>query len=511
MGRLFAKFLAGGLAGLLIFVLFEPFAPKNLSDMAAWDRWEAGFVLFLGLAIGLAVGGLDGYTRGGKQHTIRGLALGGLFGAIGCTLGHGIAGAITSSMLNSAVASGNPILLMLPRTLAFTIIGAALGAAIGASSLNVKKLVQGAIGGALGGAVAGAIFDPLSSAIGQFTLAARGQQGGEVGTPGRAVMTIVMGAAIGLFIGLVERWSRSAWLRLSLGRNEGKEWSIDSAQTFIGRSEGAHVPLFGDGNVAPIHASIQRQGPNYVITDGGSPIGTIVNGQRVQSALLMHGAQIQIGSFVLQFLMKNQAAPVAGPEAYRGQAYPMQQPYAAAQPAQPGAYPTSMPGQMPGAMPGMPMQGGPMPGAQTQMMPNPGMPQPGMPQPGMPQPGMPQPGTPTQAFQPAGPQQTVAYGSGMAGMGGYALLAMDGPLLGQRYPVGGPVEIGREGAGIRMPHDANASRRHAAVSPGVGGVSVQDLGSTNGTYLNGQRVSQATAGPGDLIKVGSTTFRVEPA
>jgi pSer/pThr/pTyr-binding forkhead associated (FHA) protein len=503
MGRLFAKFLAGGLAGLFVFLIFEPAAPKTISD-PRWESWESTFVLVLGLAIGLAVGGLDGFTRGGKRHTIMGLCLGGLFGAIGCTLGHSIGGAVTAPM-RMALNSGNPIVAMLPRTLAFVCIGGALGAAIGASSLNGKKIIQGLIGGALGGAVAGVIFDPLSQVMGQAALALRGQTQGEVGTPGRAVMTVVMGAAIGLFIGLVERFTRSAWVRLSLGRNEGKEWSIDSAQTFIGRSEGAHIPLFGDPNVAPIHASIQRQGPNYVLVDGGSPMGTAVNGQRVQQALLTHGSQIQVGSFVLQFLMKNQPAPVRGPEAYVGQAYPLQgQPQG--MPGQPvpvqpaaAAYPTQMPG---GAMGGPPMGGMP-----TQVMP-----------------GMPAPGAPTQMMpgMGAGPQQTVAYGGGMAagpqqtvayggGMGGFSLIAVDGPMLGQRFPVGGPVEIGREGAGIRMSHDANASRRHASISPGVGGVSVQDLGSTNGTYLNGQRVSQATAGPGDLIKVGSTTFRVEPA
>jgi pSer/pThr/pTyr-binding forkhead associated (FHA) protein len=36
-----------------------------------------------------------------------------------------------------------------------------------------------------------------------------------------------------------------------------------------------------------------------------------------------------------------------------------------------------------------------------------------------------------------------------------------------------------------------------------------DLGSTNGTYVNGQRVLSATLKPGDLVRIGATTFRVE--
>jgi pSer/pThr/pTyr-binding forkhead associated (FHA) protein len=96
-------------------------------------------------------------------------------------------------------------------------------------------------------------------------------------------------------------------------------------------------------------------------------------------------------------------------------------------------------------------------------------------------------------------------------MVGFALVAIDGPLLGQRFAVNGSIEVGRECPAIPMSFDAGASRRHAVLQPGVGGLAVTDLGSTNGTFLNGQRVSQATAGPGDMLKLGSTTFRVEPA
>lgn len=501
MGRLYGKFFIGGLAGLLAWMLCEPMAPRATLDQR-WASWENTFVLVLGALIGMAVGGLDGYSRGGKRHTGMGLGLGLLFGAIGATFGHGLGGVLARIVFgNSIFAENYNILQQIPaRILAFVPLGAALGAAIGGSSLTFKRTVQGAIGGAIGAAIAGASFDLLGAVLGNFILQSRGQERGEVGTPGRAMMAVLLGAGIGLFIGLVERYARSAWLRLSLGRNEGREWSIDSAQTFIGRSEGAQVPLFGDPNIAPIHASIQKHGRDYVLVDGGSPMGTYVNGQRIQQVPLMHGAQIQIGSFILQFLLKNQPAPVGGYEAMARAGYPLG--------GMPGpGMPTQMP--TPGPMPGMPTQV--MPGQPGGGYPMPGQPTMAHPAMGQPMPGQPMPGQPTQAFPSAQPmaQPTVAYGGAMGS--GYQLVAVDGPLMGQRFPVGGTVEIGRETAGIRMPQDANASRRHAAVSPGMGGLAVQDLGSTNGTFVNGQRVSQATAGPGDMIKVGSTTFRVEPA
>jgi len=62
-----------------------------------------------------------------------------------------------------------------------------------------------------------------------------------------------------------------------------------------------------------------------------------------------------------------------------------------------------------------------------------------------------------------------------------------------------------------MAYDSQASRRHASVTPLPTGVALTDLGSTNGTFLNGQRVQTASARFGDTIKIGGTTFRVEPA
>ncbi len=489
MGTVMLKFMAGGVAGLLAWVLMEPSAPRNLASHE-WASWQATFILLLGAFIGFAVGGLEGFTRGGKVHTIRGLVLGMVLGTVGATLGSSIGAMIVSATFGSTVFFDGNIAQRIPaRIVALVPIGMFLGAAIGGSSLTFKRAVQGFIGGGLGGAIAGAAFDPISSVLGQAILSARGQQSGEVGTPARVLTAVLMGALIGLFIGLVERLSRSAWLRLNLGRNEGKEWSIDSSRTFIGRSESANVPLFGDANVAPIHASIDRQGRQYILSDGGSPLGTYINGQRISQAVLQHGHQIQIGSFVLQFLLKGAPAPYRGPESYVGASYPMggapQQGY----PAQP-----AMP------QPGYPQQQGHAPTQYGQMGGGQSMP-------------FAQPtSNPTQVISPAASMPTMAYGAPLGQMpSGFVLVALDGPLLGQRFVVQSQMDVGRDCPAIPMSFDTAASRKHATLVPSMGGISVVDPGSTNGTFLNGQRVSQAIASPGDMLKIGSTTFRVESA
>jgi hypothetical protein len=93
--------------------------------------------------------------------------------------------------------------------------------------------------------------------------------------------------------------------------------------------------------------------------------------------------------------------------------------------------------------------------------------------------------------------------------GGFVLVAMDGPIMGQRFPMTMPLELGRESAQVPMAFDGSSSRRHARVEVSGPLVNVSDLGSTNGTFLNGQRITNATAKNGDILKVGAISFRIE--
>lgn len=59
--------------------------------------------------------------------------------------------------------------------------------------------------------------------------------------------------------------------------------------------------------------------------------------------------------------------------------------------------------------------------------------------------------------------------------------------------------------------DEYASARHARFEPRQDGVWVQDLGSTNGTYLNGTRLDRPRRlAQGDVVRVGETDLRFEP-
>jgi pSer/pThr/pTyr-binding forkhead associated (FHA) protein len=50
------------------------------------------------------------------------------------------------------------------------------------------------------------------------------------------------------------------------------------------------------------------------------------------------------------------------------------------------------------------------------------------------------------------------------------------------------------------------SRRHALVKPTPDGLSVEDLGSSNGTYINNKRVQTGFLGPGDELRLDAVRF-----
>lgn len=66
----------------------------------------------------------------------------------------------------------------------------------------------------------------------------------------------------------------------------------------------------------------------------------------------------------------------------------------------------------------------------------------------------------------------------------------------------GPWTIGRsEGCRLVIGH-STVSRRHAVLRRTEQGLEVRDLGSTNGTWVNGWRVDRATVGPRDRLRIG---------
>lgn len=95
---------------------------------------------------------------------------------------------------------------------------------------------------------------------------------------------------------------------------------------------------------------------------------------------------------------------------------------------------------------------------------------------------------------------------------GWVLVALRGPARGRLYyvPAGARLVIGRSpDADIHLA-DTFVSAHHARLEEGTAGLVIQDLASTNGTYVNGKAVSRPVRlEHGDEIRIGETVFRVE--
>jgi hypothetical protein len=114
-----------------------------------------------------------------------------------------------------------------------------------------------------------------------------------------------------------------------------------------------------------------------------------------------------------------------------------------------------------------------------------------------------------------GPRQAEAAGLGKStspSMG--RLVVVNSPALEEQSEYvldSAGITIGRGSQNtVALDDDEFASASHARVEPRQDGVWLEDAGSTNGTYLNGVKLSRARKlTPGDLVRVGETDFRFD--
>ncbi|MFD0268432.1 FHA domain-containing protein [Streptomyces sp. NPDC127106] len=256
----------------------------------------------------------------------------------------------------------------------------------------------------------------------------------------------------------------------------GRTWTLDPSRSYsLGRDPQGDV-VIDDARVSWRHATIAWNGRGWGIEDHGSTNGTYVQGARVQQAELVPGTPVHLGNATDGPRLD---LSVAG--ASQQAAVPQQQAPAYQAPAP--AY------QAPAQAQAAPAYQAP---AQQQ--------------------AWPQPQQQAPAQQQYFPQQQGGPGAAQPAQGAQAGYGGDrSPTTFHQIAVGRVMRIGRALDNELVVSDLQVSRHHAEFRSTGGRFEIHDLGSHNGTYVNGQPLAKsgsAQLGPNDIVGVGHSTFRI---
>ena len=106
---------------------------------------------------------------------------------------------------------------------------------------------------------------------------------------------------------------------------------------------------------------------------------------------------------------------------------------------------------------------------------------------------------------PLTPEEAAA----VEGVTGWALVVEKGPRAGLTFMLGpGKLAVGRHPESDIVLDDVTVSRQHCRFHAHDHELEVEDLGSTNGTYVNNSRVEKASLHPGDEVMIGRFQFLV---
>ncbi|MBI2565782.1 MAG: FHA domain-containing protein, partial [Candidatus Schekmanbacteria bacterium] len=287
------------------------------------------------------------------------------------------------------------------------------------------------------------------------------------------------GAPNGESSGIDERLSAAPAddARLVIMDRSGGSWEhcLAGSSVRLGRDKANEVVL-DHIEVSRFHARVSGEGATFVLEDVGSSNGTLLDGKKIHRAVLRHGAKIQIGGFTLLFRCAATSGDAPDDDEDQsgwtrlGRKSPLARESASGTPAASVEATQS-------ALPRATAVVGPVPAA-------------------------------------AEGSERDELDETQPGVGGPALMLVmiEGPGCGQELHFDQDrIQVGREeGLDVILRHDS-VSRNHAVIIRTPLRFEVLDLGSSNGTRLNGTPVDRAPLASGDRLAFGDVVLEVRVA
>ncbi|MFJ9429541.1 FHA domain-containing protein [Streptomyces sp. NPDC101490] len=269
----------------------------------------------------------------------------------------------------------------------------------------------------------------------------------------------------------------------------GRTWTLDPSRSYtLGRDPQGDL-VIDDARVSWRHATVSWGGRSWVIEDHGSTNGTFLRGQRIHQMEIGPGSAVHLGNATDGPRLNLAAAGQQVQQQPQAQQPQPQSPVAQQVPAHQPAEQAGWAGHD-----GPPLQTPPQQQGWQQVPPA---------QPQAPHQQVPHQHVPHQPPHQQGPDGVAGASSAYADRS---------PTTFHQLALGRVMRIGRALENELVVSDLQVSRHHAEFrSTPAGRFEIRDLGSHNGTYVNGQPIPKggaAVLGPQDIVGVGHSTFRI---
>jgi hypothetical protein len=296
--------LASGLGAFAAWTILEPFLEDRQGLQLSYVLMFPTVMAFTGMFLGAAEGIMCRNAGRAMLCASVGLGVGfagGFVGWIMAEIIYNLMGNVAMQFARNLPRGERPtgvalFIIMMGRATGWSVAAIPAGIGQGIALREPKVMLNGLLGGVLGGLLGGMLFDPISIAFASADHDA---------WLSRGIGFTIIGLMVGLFVGIVEQWTKSAWLLMRAGPLAGKQFVVFRNPTVLGSSPKADVYLFKDEAIEPRHALIHDRGGRFEIEDMKTADGTYVNGIPVQRQILKAGDQIVLGKTVLEFALKD--------------------------------------------------------------------------------------------------------------------------------------------------------------------------------------------------------------